>query len=770
MPFSVNNIPCVDPDSIRAASPPDDCNSYTCPVGYETGFARVLMWRSDYERLPAGRGLTLRATDGFGRTVTIKGLQAVGRSAALQAALDRLDCVVVATLADLRWSYKLVPAAARYNYRDAAGTFITATTNAGTPWTWQGVINSLWGKLTAVFGAATAPTMPAGVTGTPEGFDFTGRDVWWALNRVCQAAGCVLVFDPTRGTITIVDVKTNATAIPRNAARTYDDGVDARDDVWGNLEGLPAVVQTAFPVVNREFPHTVDAATVRGGTTGTKAVVWDDLPAFSPTNNTALTNRANAISVLYELDYLKAANRRTIEFVGWESWVADAAGKDGWSQWAVYNRGDGADASPGGLLTAVTNGPAYRVCYEPTPDRYLPAGGGGSIQTINSDTSDNVTATAKITASMPDGLEFDAASPNTTLKGIDASTTQKGMVNVLDQGFMGRKGSYGATTDPTAGGGWVSYGDVADGAIGVRGEESFYAGGSVYTSGYYSRSIRPNPGDVLTAINEGFLSSNPQYSINTTAIALNGGSTATHHLVLGNPGPSAATSVVGTPDLVDTAHPIGSGNPPLPNTWAFPAIPGGDEFIIGHLGQQDDPAPGFISHVSSRYAVGRRGANSTVPTVFRGIDALFDAGRYPIVAGGIVVGYTLPPPPPPLAPPLPASPPPPPPISPLPLPSSPPPLPTSPPIGNAPPPPSGTGIFDSETGELTGYLLPDGTLRPLLTFGPQTSVVTADRVKAGTVTAQSITLTSPDGTRYVVGVGNGGFMTITASTEDVFDI
>jgi hypothetical protein len=177
-------------------------------------------------------------------------------------------------------------------------------------------------------------------------------------------------------------------------------------------------------------------------------------------------------------------------------------------------------------------------------------------------------------------------------------------------------------------------------------------------------------------------------------------------------------------------------------------------------GSEFSPSP----FENTAFAIWRNG-----PSLHVGIDRNFAAGELPVVRGGLTVGVATSPPP--LAPPPPSSPPPPPPVEPPATPPPPPP-PSSPPA--VPPgtaiPPGSVSVFDPETGELIGFIPPGGVFTPYAAVSPQPTVVAADRVKAGTVTAQSITLTAPDGTRYVVGVGNGGFMTITAATEDVFDV
>ncbi len=381
MPFAVNDLPCVDPDLLRkqfgsALDLLDGCNSYTCPLGESHGLAHVLMHKADFDRLNESDYVTLTVRDGYGRTVTVPYLTVIGSAAAYQTdSTRRANAVVRVTLADRRWRWKLVPVGRTYNYRNSAGAFTTASQNGGVDWTWATMLADLWSKLTTVYpDAGTAPTFPTAPAGAPEGFNFTGWNVWRALNRVCHAAGYVVKFDGTTARVTVVDPGTTAPVIPPTPPRTFDDGLWTDPTEWVTSPVVPAQIRVSFPRPLRSISHDVDVAAQQpDGRAGTKGGVWDDLPAIGETvsNTTALNNRAAAVAKLWEFDRYSRANPNRIEFRGWQSWVTTALGYDSWTRWAVYDRGNSSDGLVGGVMSCVNNLDPLGVEYKPGAADYL---------------------------------------------------------------------------------------------------------------------------------------------------------------------------------------------------------------------------------------------------------------------------------------------------------------------------------------------------------------------------------------------------------------
>jgi len=155
-------------------------------------------------------------------------------------------------LADSRWLLdKSAVSADRYNLRTTSSTFVTATTNAGTPWTWQQVLGLLWAKLPAGI-AGSCPTLPYTPSSTPENLWFDGIGCWRAINQVLTAIACVLVRDPFTGVFTFARLSVDQAGLS------------------GQLARLPLLFDARPGATNYALPENVVA-------------IFDELPVMGPT-------------------------------------------------------------------------------------------------------------------------------------------------------------------------------------------------------------------------------------------------------------------------------------------------------------------------------------------------------------------------------------------------------------------------------------------------------------------------------------------------------
>lgn len=76
-------------------------------------------------------------------------------------------------------------------WKSSAKLYQTSTTNSGTPWTWQGLLNTLWSSLPSAI-RGTAPTLSYTPTHTPEHFQFSGT-AWQAVTEVLAACQSTVV-------------------------------------------------------------------------------------------------------------------------------------------------------------------------------------------------------------------------------------------------------------------------------------------------------------------------------------------------------------------------------------------------------------------------------------------------------------------------------------------------------------------------------------------------------------------------------------------------
>lgn len=312
------------------------------PAGDPWGLGTVLMHASHYARLLSTADLddlTLRFIDARGTSITFQNLSLIGPERTPIG--DRADAAaaVVLTLADRRYRLCQIPVDRQYNTRDAAGDYVTASLNSGTAWTWDTLVADLWAKMFAVYAdlGATPPAFPSAPSGAPEGFYFygAGNSAWACLDRVAEAAGHFLRWDPTTGTADLLDpagaVVTPTTAESR--LRIADSGL-----VTPGSPPLPEKVRVSFPV-----PGTNSRASflvsVGGSPAGTILDISDDTPTLAdgtdPDGNLAI--RAAAVAPIWEFDFTARFAPRLAEFAGVVDYVRRANGTPYFASWSVQD-------------------------------------------------------------------------------------------------------------------------------------------------------------------------------------------------------------------------------------------------------------------------------------------------------------------------------------------------------------------------------------------------------------------------------------------------
>lgn len=289
---------------------------FRLPLGEPPGTGAVLMAAGELAKLADGSDFDLVLSDGVER-LHFKGLVITrvtclspGRGADLggaswranRKAEDAAACLV--ELADRRLLLARVPIDAAYNLRKADGSgYHAATLNAGTPYTWAGMLAALWGAVTGI--GSSWPGLPSGVTpdGTPENFDYYGGTAWAALCHALARVRCAPKYDPFTDAFSVVTLAQSAGAVPfdgepppaLDADKVWDEyPADRRRATW------PATVRVRF----RKFPAPTDGtspytfvsvtpdqtAALPAGASGT--LTLDDDLAATGSNGAALATRA----------------------------------------------------------------------------------------------------------------------------------------------------------------------------------------------------------------------------------------------------------------------------------------------------------------------------------------------------------------------------------------------------------------------------------------------------------------------------------------------
>lgn len=273
-------------------------NSISCPRGRKYGEAHFLLSATALAALTTDDAVDIEIEHENG-TSTFSGYY-VTRTQSISGGTD--DSAHWITLADRRWLLERTALNVRYNLRASATSYIDATTNAGTPYTWAQIVADIWAEMPAGV-AGSAPTLPITPSSTPENLVLEGMSAWEGLNRVLTAIGCVACLDPFAGTFTIQEAKATQSGLA--ALKTANEG----RILWKySPQELPATnypekVAVTFPRLPGDGdshspfpgpPEVEEVSLAGGGLTGTKWPITDTLMAYDD-NSSDRTTRAGEI-------------------------------------------------------------------------------------------------------------------------------------------------------------------------------------------------------------------------------------------------------------------------------------------------------------------------------------------------------------------------------------------------------------------------------------------------------------------------------------------
>lgn len=190
-------------------------NSIYIPAGRWPTRGWILLARRDYNRLdPYGTSFQLDVGDpsGADNVGTLGGLSIVHAQCVTRGIAADPDAIYLVEITDARgilhnqwFQYPLVK---QYNIR-APGypqTFFPESLNDGTTWTWETMLEDIWGEMADVSSLGAWPGLPSVPAGVPEGFWFSGVSAWRALADVLDYLGMTVVCDLTEASpFTIVD-------------------------------------------------------------------------------------------------------------------------------------------------------------------------------------------------------------------------------------------------------------------------------------------------------------------------------------------------------------------------------------------------------------------------------------------------------------------------------------------------------------------------------------------------------------------------------------
>lgn len=271
-------------------------NSIACPRGRNYGEAHFLFSADTLADITLGQALNITCEHEDG-TTTWRGYYAI-KTESITGDSTGAHWV---TFADRRWILGKVACNKRYNLRSSSSAYVNRTTNGGTAYTWQQVLNDLWGLLPASV-AGSAPTLPTTPTSTPENFVFDGCSAWHAINQVLSMVGYVIGFDPFTGVFTYQDANDTQSGLTTLLNDNTDRIIWKYSPQELPANSYPATVTVTFhPVPGSDAtdepftpqPETEDYATGLG-VSGTSLAIVDTLFAHSG-NAAARATRASEL-------------------------------------------------------------------------------------------------------------------------------------------------------------------------------------------------------------------------------------------------------------------------------------------------------------------------------------------------------------------------------------------------------------------------------------------------------------------------------------------
>lgn len=232
----------------------DRANSLYIPTGRWPTRGWFLIARSDYDQLNR-YATNLRVDIGDptdpNNIATISGLVIVQAQCVTRGIAADPNALYLAEVTDARGllanEWFQAPLTAAYNIRAPAypQTFQPSSMNGGTTWTWATMLQNLWESMTPL---GTWPGLPAGVTitGTPEGWWFTGVPAWKALCDVLDYLGLTVACDLTSATpFTIVrpgDTDTTFGTLEALYTTHIEDDQESLDIGAGRIPGSVVVL------------------------------------------------------------------------------------------------------------------------------------------------------------------------------------------------------------------------------------------------------------------------------------------------------------------------------------------------------------------------------------------------------------------------------------------------------------------------------------------------------------------------------------------------
>lgn len=325
-------------------------NGLYVPCGGLPARGWILLSRKDYD-LIIGYGtsyqLHLDACDGVTPEIVLGNLAIVQSQCISTGILDDPNAVFLVELTDARGvlsnPWFEFPTKSYYNVLSPAypQNYYVASLNAGTAWTWSGMIENLWDQMGTFLG--TYPGLPDVPAGTPTNWNLPGVSAWKSLTMILDHLGMGVSCDLTQaepyGIISMGDSDAAFdTLTAKYSGRVQDDAN------WTGIGSgrVPGTVVVYFRRVNQYYgteetvrrdsdqwatsavyPVSVAAPAFFTGAAGT-GFLYDDFPVRYDVDNvplaadvvTATAIAAERVSQYFDLIYSRTSGQLLRTYTG----------------------------------------------------------------------------------------------------------------------------------------------------------------------------------------------------------------------------------------------------------------------------------------------------------------------------------------------------------------------------------------------------------------------------------------------------------------------
>lgn len=228
-------------------------NSLYVPGGRWATKGWILLDRGSYNNIntySTSLQLNISDTRQANNVKTVKGLSIIHAQCVTRGLANDLNAVYLVELTDARGvvgnKWFQAPLTTCYNIRASAypDTYHPWSLNNGATWTWQGMIQDMWGKVSGGNNLlGNAPSLPTTPSGTPEGFWFAGVPGWQAISDVLDHLGMIVAVDPTQAPgsqysiVQIGNADTTFTSLQSKYSTNLEDDLEWIDTGSGRVPG-----------------------------------------------------------------------------------------------------------------------------------------------------------------------------------------------------------------------------------------------------------------------------------------------------------------------------------------------------------------------------------------------------------------------------------------------------------------------------------------------------------------------------------------------------